>query len=55
MALEEYVTGLTQAMTQEMLQDYVVAIQQEQGESFEAYEAAIVTTLKTNHICRNDF
>jgi hypothetical protein len=37
--LEEYVTGLTQATSQEeMLQDSMVAIhQQEQGERFEAY------------------
>jgi hypothetical protein len=53
-ALEEYVTGLTQAMTQEMLQDSMVAIHQEQGGRFEAYEAAIVATLNTNHARRND-
>jgi hypothetical protein len=53
-ALEEYVNGLTQAMTQEMLQDSVVAVHQEQGERFETYEADIVATLKTNHARRND-
>jgi hypothetical protein len=52
-ALEEYVNGLTQAMTQEMLQDSVVAVHQEQGERFETYEADIVATLKTNHARRN--
>ena len=39
--------GLKQAMAQEMLQDSAVAIHQEQGEHFKAYEAAIVATLNT--------
>jgi hypothetical protein len=39
-ALEDYVTSLKQAMAQEMLQDSVIAIHQEQGEPFKAYEAA---------------
>jgi hypothetical protein len=42
--LEDYVTSLKQAMTQEMLQDSVIAIHQEQGEHFKAYEAAVVAT-----------
>jgi hypothetical protein len=43
-------------MTQEMLQDSMVAVQQEQGGRFEAYEAAIaVATLNTNHARPNDF
>jgi hypothetical protein len=41
-------------MTQEMLQDSMVAIHQEQGERFEAYEAAIVATLNTNYTPSND-
>jgi hypothetical protein len=41
-------------MAQEMLQDYVVAIHQEQGGHFKASEAAIVATLNTNHACCND-
>jgi hypothetical protein len=45
MALEEYVTGLTQAMTKEMLQDSMAPIHQEQGEHLEAFEGAIVATL----------
>ena len=53
-ALEDYVTSLKQAMAQEMLQDSVIAIHQEQGEHFKAYEAAIVATLDTNHACCND-
>jgi hypothetical protein len=53
-ALEEYVTSLTQAMTQEMLQDSVAAIHQEQWEHFEAYEAAIVATLNMDHARPND-
>jgi hypothetical protein len=53
-ALEDYVTSLKQAMAQEMLQDSVIAIHQEQGEHFKAYEAAIVATLNTNHACCND-
>jgi hypothetical protein len=52
--LEDYVTGLKKAMAQEMLQDYVVAIHQDQGDHFKAYEAAIVATLNTNHACCND-
>jgi hypothetical protein len=50
-ALEEYVTSLTQAMTQEMLQDSVAAIHQEQWEHF---EAAIVATLNMDHARPND-
>jgi hypothetical protein len=53
-ALEDYATGVQQAMAQEMLQDYVVALHQEQGKHFKAYEAAIVATLNTNHACCND-
>jgi hypothetical protein len=53
-ALDNYVTGLKQAMAQEMLQDSLVAIHQEQGEHFKAYVAAIVATLNTNHACCND-
>jgi uncharacterized membrane protein len=54
-ALEDYGTLLKQAMAHEMLQDSVVAIhQQEQGEHFKAYEAAIVATLSMNHACCND-
>jgi hypothetical protein len=37
-----------------MLQDSVVAIHQEQGGHFKAYEAAIVATLSTNCACCND-
>jgi hypothetical protein len=39
---------------QEMLQDSVIAIHQEQGEHFKAYEAAIVAILNTNYACCND-
>jgi hypothetical protein len=53
-ALEDYVTGLKQAMAQEMLQDSVIAIHQEQGEHFKAYEAAAVATLNTTQACCND-
>jgi hypothetical protein len=52
-ALEDYVTDLKQAMAPEMLQDSVIAIHQEQGEHFKAYEAAIVATLTMNHACCN--
>jgi hypothetical protein len=53
-ALEEYVTGLKQAMAQEILQDSMVAIHHEKGGRFKAYEAAIVaTTLNKNHACCN--
>jgi hypothetical protein len=47
-ALEDYVTGLKQAMAQEMLQDSVIAIHQEQGEHFKANEAAIAATFSTS-------
>jgi hypothetical protein len=53
-ALEKFVTGLTQAMTQETLQDSVVAVHQEQGDCFEAYEADTVAPLNTNHAHHKD-
>ena len=50
--LEECIAGLNEAMINEMLQDSVVAVHQEQGERFEAYEADIIATMKSNHTRR---
>jgi hypothetical protein len=52
--LEECIAGLNEAMINEMLQDSVVAVHQEQGERFEAYEADIIATMKSNHTRRKD-
>ena len=53
--LEEGIAGLHEAMINDMLQDSVVAVHQEQGERFEAYEADIIVTMKSNHARRRAF